>query len=178
MFILASSVCKSLQCLICTLTQGSKGDHLFRLTCSVVLWGGRNIANKNITGVCGECLQCMDHTEFAPTRSMCAFQVYSAQAPRCSAREWSKVGPGLCALPRTMPLRFRFSGTPQRHKLGWACVLCSSQVRAAQAKKSLASALSPGEAVCLTSSPVPAALFPGCAAGAPSQVCHVSPLGS
>ena len=47
MFILNSSDCKSLQCLISTLTQGGKGGHLFRLTCSVVLWGGRNIANKH-----------------------------------------------------------------------------------------------------------------------------------
>ena len=46
MFILVSSVCKSLQCLISTLTQGGEGGHLFRLTCSVVLWGGRNTANK------------------------------------------------------------------------------------------------------------------------------------
>ena len=46
MFILASFVCKSLQCLISTLTQGSEDGHLFRLTCSVVLWGGRNTANK------------------------------------------------------------------------------------------------------------------------------------
>ena len=45
-FILAFSVCKSLQCLISTLTQGSKGDHLCRLTCSVVLWRGRNTAKK------------------------------------------------------------------------------------------------------------------------------------
>ena len=46
LFILTSSVCKSLQCLISTLTQGGEGGHLFRLTCSVVLWGGRNTANK------------------------------------------------------------------------------------------------------------------------------------
>ena len=46
LFILASSVCWSLQCLISTLTQGGKGGHLFRLTCSVMLWGGRNTANK------------------------------------------------------------------------------------------------------------------------------------
>ena len=46
LFILASSVCKSLQCLISTLTQGGEGSHLFRLTCSVVLWGGRITANK------------------------------------------------------------------------------------------------------------------------------------
>ena len=46
MFILASSVCKSLQYLTSTLTQGGKGGHLFRLTCSVVLRGGRNTGNK------------------------------------------------------------------------------------------------------------------------------------
>ena len=45
-FILASSFWKSLQCLISTFTQGGKGGHLFRLTCSVVLWGGMNTANK------------------------------------------------------------------------------------------------------------------------------------
>ena len=60
LFILASSVCKSLQGLILPLTQGGEGGHLFRLTCSVVLWGGRN--TTNITGMCGVCLQCMDHT--------------------------------------------------------------------------------------------------------------------
>ena len=46
LFILASTVCKSLQCLISTLTQGDKCSHLYRLTCSVVLWGGKNTANK------------------------------------------------------------------------------------------------------------------------------------
>ena len=46
MFILASSVCKSLQHLISTLTQGGEIGHLFRLTCSVVLWGEGNTANK------------------------------------------------------------------------------------------------------------------------------------
>ena len=46
MFILASSVCKSLQCLTSALTQGGKSGHLFRLTCSIVLRGGRNTANK------------------------------------------------------------------------------------------------------------------------------------
>ena len=44
--VLASSVCKSLQCLISALTQADKGGHLFRLTCSFVLWGGRDTANK------------------------------------------------------------------------------------------------------------------------------------
>ena len=46
MFISAFSFCKSLQCLSSTLTQGGKGGHLFRLICSVVLWGGRDTANR------------------------------------------------------------------------------------------------------------------------------------
>ena len=46
LFISASSVGKSLQCLISALTQGGQGGHLFRLTCAVVLWGGRSTANK------------------------------------------------------------------------------------------------------------------------------------
>ena len=29
-----------------------------------------------------------------------------------------------CGLPRPKPLIFRFSGIPQKHRLGWACVLC------------------------------------------------------
>ena len=46
LFILASSVCKSLHSLISALTQGGGGGHLFRLTCSVVLCRGKKTANK------------------------------------------------------------------------------------------------------------------------------------
>ena len=49
-----------------------------------MLWGGRNTANS--TDVCGECLQCLGHTGFAPAHSVCAFPVYTAQALGCSAR--------------------------------------------------------------------------------------------
>ena len=45
-------------------------------------------------------------------------------------QERSEAGPGLYAPPRFKPLRFRHSGTPQKHRLGWACVLCPSQVMA------------------------------------------------
>ena len=110
---MASSVCKSLQCLISDLTQRVGGGHLFGLTCSVVLWG--RTLQTNITGMCGECSQCLGHTGFAPTQGMCAFSVYTAQALGCSAGELSTVGPGLHALPRSKPLGFRFSGTSQRH---------------------------------------------------------------
>ena len=82
----------------------------------------------------------------------CAFPVYTAQAPGCSAGELSKVGPAFHALPWSELLRFRFSGTPQRHRLSWTCVLCPSQVQAAQATRGLVSTLSQlGQ--CILSSP-------------------------
>ena len=62
----------------------------------------------NTTGMYGECSQCLGHTGFGPAPGVCAFPVYTAQAPDCSAGELSKAGPGLHALPRSKPLRFRF----------------------------------------------------------------------
>ena len=132
----------------------------------------------SITGVFGECSQCMDCTGFDLAHGTYAFPVYTAQPPSCSARELSKAGPGFYALPRSKPLRFRFSGTPQRYRLCWACILCPSQVRAAQVTRCLASSVSPGGARRLITSSVPVTQFPGCKVGAPSQVCHVSPLGN
>ena len=78
--------------------------------------------------------------------------------------ELSEAGPGLYALPRSEPLRFRHSGTPQRHRLGWACVLCPSQVRAAQVTRCLASPVT-----VIIASPVLAARFSGCTTSTPSQ---------
>ena len=127
----------------------------------------------NITGVRGECLQCLGHTGFAPAHSMCDFLDYTAQAPDCSAGELSEAGPGLRALPRSMPLRFRFLGTPQRCRLGWACVLCPSQVQGAQVTRCLVRALSPGVGRLITS-PVPATWFPGCSGSAGSGVLCIS----
>ena len=113
---------------------------------------GREEHCEQISLACGECSQCPGHTGFACTHGVCAFLVYTAQAPGCSAGAPSKAGPVLCALPRSKTLKFRFSGTPQRHRLGWACVLCSSQVRAALVTWCLVSALSPGGR-CLLSLP-------------------------
>ena len=73
-----------------------------------------------------------------------AFPVYTAQSPGCSAGELSKAGLGFRALPRSKPLRFRFSSTPQRHRLVWACPLCPSYVGAAQVTRCLARAPTPG----------------------------------
>ena len=72
-----------------------------------------------LKGVCFPCLRCLG------SRLLC--------------RELSEAGPGLYALPRSKLLRFRYSGTPQRHRLGWACVMWPSQVQAAQVTRCLVS---------------------------------------
>ena len=141
MFILASSVCKSLRCLISALTQGGKGGHLFRLICSVVLWGGRNTANKYHWCVWGVLAVYGPHWVCPHSWHMC-FPSLHFSGSRLLCRELSEVSPGLYALPRSKPLRFRFLGTPKGHRLIWACVLCLSQVQAAQATRYSVSTLS------------------------------------
>ena len=116
------------------------------------------------------------HWVFTRSWRVC-FPGLPCSGSRLLSGELSKAGPGLRALPRSKPLRFRFSGTPQRHRVGWTWVLCPSQVWAAQSTRCLVSSLSLGGWWVITSL-VPATWFPGCTAGAPSQVCHVSPLGS
>ena len=128
LFVLASSVCWSLQCL-----------HFFRLTCSVMLWGGRNTANKYHWHV----LTVIQPHWVCPCSWRVCFPSLHCSGFRFLCWELSEASPGLHELPRSKLLRFRFSGTPQRHRLGWACVLCPSQVRAAQVTKCLASAVAP-----------------------------------
>ena len=52
-----------------------------------------------------------------------------------------EAGPGLHAPLRSKPLRFRHSGSPQRRRICWACVLCPSQLWAAWVMMCLASAV-------------------------------------
>ena len=63
------------------------------------------------TNSTGMCSQCLSHT--APVCPPC---------PHCSGsrllrQEPSEAGPGLYALPRSKPFRFRHSGSPQRRRL-------------------------------------------------------------
>ena len=67
--------------------------------------------------------------------------------------ELSEAGPGLHAFSRSKPLRFRFLGTPQRRRVAWDCILCLSQVRAAQVTRCLASAVAPVEGCDLSPPP-------------------------
>ena len=75
-------------------------------------------------------------------RSRCVcFPCLHCLGSRLLCQELSEASPGLYALPRSKPLRFRYSGTPQRCRISWACVLCPSQVRAAQVTRCLACAV-------------------------------------
>ena len=131
--ILASSVCWPLQCLISTLTQGVGGGHFFMLTCSVVLWGGRNTANKYPWCVWGVLPVSRPHWVCPCSRRVCFPSVcYSVQALGCSAGNCLRrdlvcmhfpglslsgsgswvlhkgadlVGPPFCAFPRSKQLR-------------------------------------------------------------------------
>ena len=80
-----------------------------------------------ITSMCGECSQCTDHTRSAPAHSCVCFPCLHCSGSRVLCRALSKVEPVFHALLRSKLLRFRFSGSLQGHRPGWACVLCSSQ---------------------------------------------------
>ena len=74
------------------------------------------------------CSQCLSHTVCPHSQHVC-FPCLHCLGSRLLCWELSQAGPGLYALPRSKSLRFRYSGTPQRRRLCWACVLCPSQVQ-------------------------------------------------
>ena len=78
------------------------------------------------------------HWVFPRSRRVC-FPCLHCLGSRLLCREPSEAGPGLHAPPRSKPLKFRQSGSPQRLRLSWACVLCPSQIQAAQVTRCLLS---------------------------------------
>ena len=129
LFMLASSVSWSLQCLISALTQGGRWWTLFLGSRVQSHCGEEETLQTNNTGLC---LQCLSHTGPAPAHSACALPAHTAQALGCSARNhWRPalgcmhlpglsrsgsgtrvvlrgadlVGPAFCALPRSKQLR-------------------------------------------------------------------------
>ena len=109
---------QSLRCLISALTQAGGGDLLFRFASSVQSCCGEGGTLQTDTAVCREHSPCSGHTGFAPYRGVCAFPVYTAQAPAALYG----AGPAL--------IQFQFSGTPQKHGFGCACVLRFRQPKA------------------------------------------------
>ena len=93
--------------------------HLF--SCTV----GREGHCKQITLACARSI--------SATLGLPPLTVRVPPCPHCSGSrllrwEPSKAGPGLHAPPRSKLFRFRHSGSSQRLRLSWACILCPSQV--------------------------------------------------
>ena len=103
-----------------------------------MLWGGGNTANKYHWRVWGVLTVIQLHWICPRSRRVC-FPSLHCLGSSLLCQELSDAGPGLHAVPRSKPLRFRFLGTPQRCRLGWACVLYPSHVQAAQMTRCLAS---------------------------------------
>ena len=124
LFILASSVCKSLGCLISAPAQEGEGGHLFRLTCSVVLWEHC----KQILLACVGVLAVYGPHRVCPSSQRPVLSGSELLRLQVLCKALSTAGPAFCALPRSKLLGFRFLGTPQGHRLSLAWVLCPSQV--------------------------------------------------
>ena len=107
-----------------------------------MLWRGRNTVNRYHWHVWGVLAVSWPHWVCPHSWRVC-FHGLHFSGSRLLCQKLSEAGPGLFALPRSEPLRFRFSGTPQRCRLGWACVLCPFQVWAAQVTRCLVSAVTP-----------------------------------
>ena len=132
---------------------------LVQLCCGGV---GRGTLQTNIMACVGSACSVWA-TLGLPLLMMCVLSRSTLlRLPGCSAGELSKVGPGFCALPRSKLLRFRFLGTPQRCRLCWACVLCPSQIQAAQVMRCLARAIA-------ATYHLPTARLSRCTTGTPSQ---------
>ena len=176
LFILVSSVCKSLQCLISTLTQAGEGGHLFRLTCSVVLWRGRNTANKYHWHVWGVFTVYGPHWVCPSSWHMC-FTGLQCSGSRLLCRGTVQSESGFRELPR---LSCSASGSCILHKTQTQLGPCFVPFPgpSSSGDQVLGEHTVPDGLYVLITLPVTAAWFPGCTARALSQVCHVSPLGS
>ena len=85
--------------------------------------GDGGTLQTNTTGMCGECSQWMDHTEFVTVQASMYFP-----APHCSGssvlcKDTFPSMPCDFALPKSKPLRF--SCIPQGHRTQVACAFCS-----------------------------------------------------
>ena len=101
---------------------------------------GREEHCKQITLACAHSVSA---TLGLPPLMRVCFPCLHCLASRLLCRELSEASPGLYALPRSKPLRFRYSSSPQRRRLGRACILCPLPVGAAQVTRCLASMVAP-----------------------------------
>ena len=139
---------------------------------SFVMWGGRN-TQRNITGVCGERMNCPGHTEFASAHGVCAFPVTLLRLRVALL--------GTCLMRARGCMHFldlHHSGSRVPHKgidsVGYA--FCALPGMSCSGDQVVGERTFPSWVVHLITCPIPATHFPGCTAGASCHV-HVSLLG-
>ena len=101
------------------------------------------------------CLQCLSNTGPVPAHDACAVPAHTAQPLGCSARNRPRLALGRMHLPG---LSRSGSGTwvvLRGADSGWACILCPSQVQAAQVIRCFASTVTPRLGLHLILSPRP-----------------------
>ena len=119
----------------------------------------RGMLQTNNTGVCS---QCLSHTGSAPVHGACSLPAHTAQALGCSTgnHPWPALG---CLHFQVQAAQVQALGwSSEAQPLGWTCVLCPSQIRAAQVMRCLAGANA-------ATYRLPATRLSGCKTGAPSQ---------
>ena len=110
-FVYLASICSSLQCLIYALTQAGRGGLLFRFTIQSCCGEGGAL-QTNVTGVCGSTCSVPATLSLPPLTGVCFPRLH------CS-------GSRLLYRNRALScMWFQFSGTPQKRRLNWACILC------------------------------------------------------
>ena len=139
--------------------------------------GERDTANKYCVLSCvGSALSGWTTLGLPQHKPACTSQVSTAQAPGCSVRALSQMGPAFGALPRSKLLRFL--GAQQGHRPRWAVCFVPIPDPSSSVNWVLSECTVPGGLCILFTSLVLAAWFPRGATRAQSQVCHVSLLGS
>ena len=93
-------------------------------------------------------------------KAACTSWVHTVQAPDCSARALSHVGPAFRALPRSKSLRF--SGVPQGHRSRWAVCFVPFPGPRSSGDCMLGECTVPGGWYILFTSQVLASWFPRC----------------
>ena len=91
---------------------------MLRFACSVVLWGGRGTADKCHWRVWGILAVFRPHWVCPCSRCVLSLSTLLRLQVALQGAGWSCVH-----FPR-LSCSFRFSGTPQRRRLSWGCILC------------------------------------------------------
>ena len=131
----------------------------------------------NITGMCEECLQCMDHTGFIPAHGGVCFLGLYCSGPRMLCRGTVQSGHCVSCTSRVLAAQVQILGYSTRAQTWFGVRFLPFPGPSSSGDQVFGERTVPDGVCVLITSLVLAAQFPRCTVRAPSQVCHVS-LGS